>query len=222
MRYQQNGWTQQVRQRNPMPVPIIPVLFYHGEDTWPLKSWPEYLHGWDDAFEPYTPNGGYVLVDLSEMDDEQIMHFRSGFLKNALMMMKHRKEREFLLENLVLIFNFVEAERVPESVRVEFLKIALRYLQALNIIKPGEIKSKLQSLMFTSQVWDVLEEVKAEGFEEGIEEGIEKGIDLEARSIIASLIRHLPEANDETIANLSSKPASLVAQVRQDIETENS
>lgn len=105
MRYQQNGWTQQVRQRNPMPVPIIPVLFYHGEDTWPLKSWPEYLHGWDDAFEPYTPNGGYVLVDLSEMDDEQIMHFRSGFLKNALMMMKHRKEREFLLENLVLIFN---------------------------------------------------------------------------------------------------------------------
>lgn len=76
--------------------------------------------------------------------------------------------------------------------------------------------------MFTSQVWDVLEEVKAEGFEEGIEEGIEKGIDLEARSIIASLIRHLPEANDETIANLSSKPVSLVAQVRQDIETENS
>ena len=173
MRYQQNGWTQQVRQPTPMPVPILPVLFYHGEETWPMKFWPEYLHGWNNAFEPYTPRGGYILVDLSELSDERIMRFRSGFLTTALLLMKHRKEREFLLENLALIINFVEAESVPESVRVEHLKLALRYLQGLKIIRSEEIKSKLKYLMTANQVWDVLEEVKDEGLEEGMEKGLE-------------------------------------------------
>ncbi|HRD81068.1 MAG TPA: hypothetical protein PLL53_09945, partial [Saprospiraceae bacterium] len=108
--------------------------------------------------------------------------------------MKHRKEREFLLDNLLLIFNFVEAEDVPESVRVEYLKLALRYLRSLRNIRPEEVKSKLQSLMTFNQVWDVLAEERAEVYEEGIEKGIEKG----AREVIASLIRHLPDANDET------------------------
>ncbi|HRJ14340.1 MAG: hypothetical protein IAE84_07870 [Saprospiraceae bacterium] len=130
--------------------------------------------------------------------------------------MKHRKEREFLLDNLLLIFNFVEAEDVPESVRVEYLKLALRYLRSLRNIRPEEVKSKLQSLMTFNQVWDVLAEERAEGYEEGIEKGIEKG----AREVIASLIRHLPDANDETIANLSSKPVELVAQVRREMSME--
>jgi hypothetical protein len=145
-------------------------------------------------------------VDLSGLSDERIMQFRSGFLKTALLLMKHRKEREFLLENLVLIFNFVEAEDVPESVRIEHLKLALRYLRSLRSIRSEEIKSKLQSLMTANQVWDVLAEERAEGYEEGIEKG--------AREVIASLIRHMPDANDETIANLSSRPVELVAQVR--------
>jgi len=151
-------------------------------------------------------------VDLSGLSDERIMQFRSGFLKTALLLMKHRKEREFLLDNLVLIFNFVEAENVSESVRIEYLKLALRYLRSLRSIRPEEVKSKLQSLMTFNQVWDVLSEERAEGFEEGIEKG--------AIEVIASLIRHLPDANDETIANLSSKPTELVAQVRREINFE--
>ncbi len=35
---------------------------------------------------------GADLVDLSETPDECIVSFRSGFLKTALLLMKHRKE----------------------------------------------------------------------------------------------------------------------------------
>ncbi len=213
MRYQVNVWTEQVRQPKPQPTPVIIVLFYHGDEDWPKKSWSEYLRPRHEAFEPYTPQVGYILVDLSGLSDERIMQFRSGFLKTALLLMKHRKEREFLLDNLVLIFNFVEAEDVPESVRIEHLKLALRYLRSLRSIRPEEVKTKLQSLMTFNQVWDVLAEERAEGYEEGREEGMEKG----AREVIVSLIRHLPDANDETIANLSSKPAEYVAQVRREM-----
>ncbi len=75
--------------------------------------------------------------------------------------------------------------------------------------------------MTFNQIWDVLAEERAEGYEEGYEEGMEKGMEegMEkgAREVIASLIRHLPEDNDETIANLSSKSAELVAQVRREM-----
>jgi len=78
--------------------------------------------------------------------------------------------------------------------------------------------------MTFNQVWDVLAEERAEGYEEGLEEGlekgIEKGIEKGAREVIASLIRHLPDANDATIANLSSKPLELVAQVRREMQEE--
>jgi hypothetical protein len=36
------------------------------------------------AFEPYTPQVGYIPVVFSQMSDERIMQFRSGFLKIAL------------------------------------------------------------------------------------------------------------------------------------------
>jgi flagellar biosynthesis/type III secretory pathway protein FliH len=75
--------------------------------------------------------------------------------------------------------------------------------------------------MTFNQIWDVLAEERAEGYEEGweegYEEGMEKGMEKGAREVIASLIRHLPEDNDETIANLSSKSAELVAQVRREM-----
>jgi flagellar biosynthesis/type III secretory pathway protein FliH len=75
--------------------------------------------------------------------------------------------------------------------------------------------------MTFNQIWDVLAEERAEGYEEGweegYEEGMEKGMEKGAREVIASLIRHLPEDNDETIANLSSKPAEYVAQVRREM-----
>ncbi len=37
------------------------------------------------AFEPYTPQVGYIPVVFSQMSDERIMQFRSGFLKTALL-----------------------------------------------------------------------------------------------------------------------------------------
>lgn len=62
------------------------------------------------------------------------------------------------------------------------------------------------------QVWHVLADEKAERFAEGFEQGIEKGI----RKVLASLTRQLPDADDATIANLSSQPIELVAQARSE------
>jgi hypothetical protein len=48
------------------------------------------------------------------MSDKDIRRFRSGFLKTALLLMKHRRERAYLLKNLPEIFNFVENEHADD------------------------------------------------------------------------------------------------------------
>lgn len=61
---------------------------------------------------------------------------------------------------------------------------------------------------------DVWEELKIEAYQEGRQEGIE----MEAMTIVSSLILHMPDTSDETIANLTSKPKQLVARVRMEMQ----
>jgi predicted transposase/invertase (TIGR01784 family) len=225
MYYQNQAWGQQLREPGRKPAPVIPVLFYHGEERWKVRPWKTYLDGWDEAFTPYTPNGGYLFIDLSEMPDGQIRSLRSAFLKTALLLMKHRLERHYLLTNLDQVVNFVESEpSLDGEAKIAILQLVLRYVQSLKIIDWEEAKRLLKPLTLTNQVMSVLEEVKLEAYQEGIEQGIEKGIEKgigqEARANIRSLIIHLPAASDEEIASLLSKPIELVAQVRREMEGE--
>jgi hypothetical protein len=123
------------------------------------------------------------------------------------------------------VVNFVESEQsLDGDSKIAILQLVLRYLQSLKVIGWEEVKRLLQPLTLTNQVMSVLEEVKLEAYqegrEEGREEGIVKGADGEARANIRSLIIHLPEASDEEVANLLSKPVELVAQVRREMEEE--
>jgi predicted transposase/invertase (TIGR01784 family) len=239
MHYQDQVWSYQTGNPKTEPSPVVPVLFYHGSVKWKKRSWRQHLKGWDRAFKPFTPKGSYVLIDLSSMPDKAIKRFRSGFLVTALLLMKHRLEREFLLKNVMDIVNFVESEEgIDEDIRIDNLQKILRYLQGLRNVKWNEIVHKLQPLTKTNEVMTVLEEIKTEayvegkqdgievgrkegiakGMEKGMEKGIEKGIEYEAYAIIRSIIEHMPNASDETIANLTSKPKTLVAAVRKSMK----
>ncbi|HFA48747.1 MAG TPA: hypothetical protein ENJ95_07005 [Bacteroidetes bacterium] len=177
MHYQDGVWGWQVQQKGTSPTPVIPVLFYHGQEDWQPKPWKDYLKGWDEEFAPFTPSGGCIFVPLSGMTDEEIKRFRNGFLVASLLLMKHRLERDYLLENLPKIFNFVESDPSENDIdsRIENLKYALRYLQGLKSINWQEAKASLKSLNLTFQTMDVLDEVKLEGIYEGIVIGEKKG-----------------------------------------------
>ncbi|HFA48002.1 MAG TPA: hypothetical protein ENJ95_03175 [Bacteroidetes bacterium] len=180
MHYQDGVWGMQLQEKDAVPTPVVPVLIYHGPEGWQPKPWKDYLKGWHEVFAPYTPPGGCVFVPLHGMSDEKIKRFRYGFMVAALLLLKHRLERDYLLENLPKIFNFVECDPAENDIdnRIENLKYALRYLQGLTAIKWKEAKDSLRSLNLTFQTMDVLDEVKYEGVQEGIEIGVEKGIGI--------------------------------------------
>jgi hypothetical protein len=175
MRYQHRLWSDQMEKTPSKPTPSVPVLVYHGKASWKVKPWSSYLDGWDDAFVPFTPPGGYVLIDLSELPDEHIRRFRSSFLRTALLLMKHRLEPEYLLTNLLELINFVESDgRLSEEERIGALERLLRYLQSLKSLKWKEVRHLLQPLYLTNQAMSVLEEIKLEMREE-VREGNPRG-----------------------------------------------
>jgi hypothetical protein len=118
MRYQMLAWAKQETTKGAMLTPVLPVIFYHGVEKWEVKPWGDYLHGMDPAFEPYTPSGGYIFIDLSGISDDDIKAFRSGFLITTMLLMKHRLEREFLLKNRECFLNCVTQRRYARNVLI--------------------------------------------------------------------------------------------------------
>lgn len=238
--YQANGWRQQLKSKL-KPAPILPVLFYHGKDHWEALPWKAYLAGMETAFEPYTPEGKYVLIDLSEVPDDAIRQFRFGFLKTVLLLMKHRFEREYLLNNLTNILFFVEEEMEIE-VRAEDFHIILRYLTASISLDWKEVKERAKPLFKINKAMTILEEIKVESKQEGIKEGIKKGIkegikkgikkgmeegmkegmkegySLKTKEMVISFIETLPGQPDEVVAKVAKVDLRFVQQIRLELQ----
>lgn len=129
------------------------------------------------------------------------------------------------MENLLLIINFVEADEIDIDTKIQNMILALRYLQGLKVVKWEEIMERLKSANLSKETLDIWEEIRQDAYEEAYDEAYSEGRAegraegmQEAKDIIASLILHLPDASDETIANLTSKPEELVSQIRRDMD----
>ncbi len=237
MRYQMKGWTLQKADSKLKKTPILPVIFYHGKEEWKIRSWGSYLEGMEPEFEKYTPAGNYIFIDLSKMADEEIYRFRSGFLITALLLMKHRLEREYLLNNLKRIVIFVEQESETKGRDLtDDLVIIYRYLQSLRSIKWNEVKQQVQSLPKSKNAMTIVEEIKMEMKEEAKEElreevrqevmqELRQEVRQEVRQetetlLIQSLIEHFPDYTDKQISKVSNLPLELVSKVRAQVKVE--
>ncbi len=240
--YQANGWRQQIKSKL-KPAPIIPVMFYHGIEPWKELPWKDYLVGMAPAFEPYTPEGRYILIDLTDLSDDEILQFRYGFLKTVLLMMKHRLEREYMLENLTNMLTFVEEEVEIELMADDF-HIILRYLRASASLDWKEVRERVRPLFKTNAAMTVLEEIKEEmreemreemkiefkqegikegievGIEVGIKKGIKKGYALKTKETVMSLLENFPDQPDEKIAKVAKVDVVYVQTVRLEMKNE--
>jgi hypothetical protein len=72
LRYMVRFWEQQVSAGQfPLP-PIMPLVVYHGERTWPYPTTFEALVEVPAALRPYLPHFNYYLSDFSHLSDETI------------------------------------------------------------------------------------------------------------------------------------------------------
>ncbi len=83
-------WYEQRKKNNPL-TPVIPVVIYHGTTSWNVTT---HFQGQFDSLneivKPYVPEFDYVLVDLTQMPNDEIEQKAQNapFLAASLLLMK--------------------------------------------------------------------------------------------------------------------------------------
>ena len=110
----------------------LPVVFYHGKDTWKKRSFSEYFNIKDDFLLKFIPNFDYLVIDLSGYSHDDIKQKITGQLLKILMqIMKYSYNENILNENLEKIFKIGKLY-IEEPKGLIFFKKIIRYLYEID------------------------------------------------------------------------------------------
>ena len=181
--YVDRGYERQQRNKEAFH-PIIPVIIHHDKTPWVKRNFHDLFELPDDNLRKYIPYFAYEVVDLYQITDEFLEDIPGSiFLRSTFLMFKHKKENQFIVDNIEEIFIFVEDVELDKDLKEFFIKAFLNYIFAAFRFPSQKIKSqiikKLPKMAFdiagtTYEV--ILEEGERKGMEKGIEKGLEKGV----------------------------------------------
>ena len=110
----------------------LPVVFYHGKDTWKKRSFSEYFNIKDDFLLKFIPNFDYLVIDLSGYSNDDIKQKITGQLLKILMqIMKYSYNENILNENLEKIFKIGKLY-IEEPKGLIFFEKIIRYLYEID------------------------------------------------------------------------------------------
>ncbi len=166
--------------QNEEPVPVLPVILYHGKGKWKVKKFREYFGDVDPILHRFIPEFDYLLVNLSDYSNDSIKDqmFKRAPLEIALLLMKNIYNKEVLEKNLN---GFLEIGReyFEQEEGLRFIKSIIKYLNGT------ELKAK--------KVIDTISEVSKKGGKLAMtmaSELIEKGKREEKIEIAKNLLKN--------------------------------
>lgn len=117
-----NIWKASSKQKKKKPIPIIPIVIYHGKEKWyhqPLRS---YFENLEKDLLRYFPEFDFHLINLTTISDRQITNFRNKFLAFSALLFKHSSFKKYIKkieDNLVELLKLIDnQENNPFSVSV--------------------------------------------------------------------------------------------------------
>ena len=224
--------------------PIIVVLLYHGERNFVEKEFADVFHLPDERLKDFIPKVKYILIDLSEIPDEDLLNLGNSLLSSMLLVFKHKGDKKFIQQNTKKIFKFVEDRAVGDLTEDMLSALVLYIYQTFNF-KPEEVKEILPELPAKAKeemisTFDLIEKRgiqigekrgiqigKEEGIQIGKEEGIqigkEKGIQIGEQiakikknlEFTSKLLKKLPDWSNEEIADTAKVSLKFVQKVRK-------
>jgi len=107
-------WDEQKKKNKPL-IPIIPVVIYHGSSSWNVTThFQGQFQNIGESIKPYIPEFNYVLVDLTQIPNEEIEQRAKDtpFLMASLMIMKLVALRDIEdIAKITVIINLPEEEK---------------------------------------------------------------------------------------------------------------
>lgn len=179
--YQQQIWAlwrkQQAQMKTkPLPnklPPILPIVFYHGTSKWQTARNFQALFDLPAPLRPHVPEFTYLLYDLSEYSDTEIIG--QVYLRARLLLMKYIL-RDELIDKLDEIFGLLRGLEQAET-GMEHLIVMLRYLvSGVNAEQKTVLVEKVNQAMLGDNIMmTIADAFIAEGEAKGRAAGEAKG-----------------------------------------------
>ena len=184
-------WARQIR-NDQEPLPVLPVLFYHGKAPWTL---PERLSGVllpPAVLAPSSPDFSLSVIDMARIDDREIqnrLEDLSAIL--ALLALKH------IYDDLDRCLRILLQEVRKRKAAYGILKPELAYLTSYHgITRPEDVVKTLVPIfreegMAPNVIDQMFEEATQKGVQQGFQQGIQQGIQQGARKEQDRVVRAL-------------------------------
>jgi predicted transposase/invertase (TIGR01784 family) len=172
LQYMASSWYYQVRSglnKGSLPL-IIPVVIYHGHQTWKYScSFEDLFCSPCPEFSIYIPKFEHILHDISHLDEKEIKG--TVVLQVAQLLFKYIQVpelRERLPEILELLGELSEKDRITE-----YLQVILEYVfQATDHVDVQDVRKALQKIPQGESVMPTIaEKLREEGMQQGMQQG---------------------------------------------------
>ena len=151
---------------------VIPVLFYHGSRSpYPFSTnWLDCFSNPEQAGKVYTT--GFPLVDVTVIDDDEIMNHRR--MAALTLLMKHIRQRDTmeLLDRLPRV--------MVEWISPEQVRVLINYmLNAGEAPAPEFMRALAERLpQHEDELMTIAQQLEQIGIEKGLQQGLQQGLQL--------------------------------------------
>lgn len=166
-------WQTQIQQKQSL-TPIIPIVFYHGENKWSEKTFEKYFENIHVELQRFIPKFDYQFIDTSNYSDEEIKKiFESIELQVGLLLLKNIYDEQKLLQNFTEIFAGINQILQTEQGE-QFFETIISYLYYATKLETPKIVKEMRKISpkagdkFISTAMRLQMKGKIEGIEAGI------------------------------------------------------
>ena len=219
LRYMLNIWEQRIKEGLPL-FPIIPMIIYHGKETWKMKSVEEYFEGEiGQELRNFIPSFDYLLTNLKEDSQANIRtRFQELSLQMGFLLMKWVRDTA-LLDKMEEILKGMESLHSSEQGKI-YLEQIFVYLLRATILNPQNVMDKARKISHDAGEFANtagmklirigMEEGRRKGKEEGKVEGMKNILNLHISKMLLkkmeiSLISEITEVSLKEIKAIQSK-----------------
>ncbi len=203
LRYFLNHWESERKQNVKKLSLVIPIVFYHGSPTWRKKPLSEHFKGYSDYNLQFVPQLEYLLIDLNQYSDEEILRLKVNFLVNGLILLKHKLDKDYVFEQKERIFfNILSFIETVDGLAY-YKSIFVYLIESMTFEKPElEFLIKNSPNKLKKMAMNTIDLLKQEGREE----------------VVKIAILEFPELSDERISKLVDGNLELVKRLRKELE----
>jgi predicted transposase/invertase (TIGR01784 family) len=178
LRYMTSIWETDNQQKK-KPVPVIPVVFYHGKESWTPKNLISSFDDYPAFIKNYIPDYNFLFVNIGKYSDEEIKSkiMDNATLKLGILVIKNIYNPKVLENSLKDYFELVKIYFEQEK-SLNFIEAVLNYIYKATEIETSIVVNSLKDVSKTGGelAMTTAEKLRQEGMQEGMQQGIQQGM----------------------------------------------